>query len=80
MTSTTVYLTEEQQERLSDVSARLRVPKAVLIREGIELALAERGATPDLATAQHGAPPDCAEGLREGVAAPSDWEVPPCPQ
>jgi len=69
MTSTTVYLTEEQQERLSDVSARLRVPKAVLIREGI-----------DLAIAQHGAPSDCAEGLREGEVTPIFAEVPPCPQ
>ena len=42
MTSTTVYLTEDQQERLGAVAGRLRVPKAVLIREGIDLALAAR--------------------------------------
>ena len=44
MTSTTVYLTEEQQARLDAVRAVKRVPKAVLIREGIELALARHGA------------------------------------
>lgn len=53
MTSTTVYLTEEQQQHLGEVSERRRVPKAVLIREGIDLVLAE-----------HGAP--LAGGVREG--------------
>jgi hypothetical protein len=43
MTSTTVYLTEDQQARLGATSSRLRVPKAVLIREGIDLALTARG-------------------------------------
>lgn len=43
MTSTTVYLTEDQQSRLGAVAGRLRVPKAVLIREGIDLAITARG-------------------------------------
>lgn len=53
MTSTTVYLTEEQQARLDAVRERTRMPKAVLIREGIDLALARHSV------------PLGAEGLRE---------------
>lgn len=44
MTSTSVYLTEEQQKRLLSVGRRLRVPMAVLIREGIDMVLTARGA------------------------------------
>lgn len=44
MTSTTVYLTEDQQARLDAVRAATRRPKAVIIREGIELALTQHGA------------------------------------
>lgn len=44
MTSTTVYLTQEQQKRLDEVGSRIRVPKAVLIRQGIDLALAQHSA------------------------------------
>jgi hypothetical protein len=44
MTSTTVYLTDEQLIRLDVVGRRLKVPKAALVREGIDLALARHGA------------------------------------
>ena len=37
--STTVYITEEQDRRLKELSQRTKVPVAVYIREGIDLAL-----------------------------------------
>ena len=37
--STTVYITPEQNERLHLLHARTKVPVAVYIREGIDLAL-----------------------------------------
>lgn len=37
--STTVYITEEQQKLLKQLSERTKVPIAVYIREGIELVL-----------------------------------------
>jgi predicted transcriptional regulator len=58
MTSTTVYLTEDQQSRLGAVADRLRVPKAVLIREGIDLAITARGG-PLLAGVRGGAALQC---------------------
>jgi Ribbon-helix-helix domain len=38
---TTVYLTPEQHEALIEISRRTRVPMAVMIRRGVDLALAE---------------------------------------
>ena len=37
--STTVYITEEQDQRLKELSRRTKVPVSVYIREGIDLAL-----------------------------------------
>jgi predicted DNA-binding protein len=37
--STTVYITEEQNERLKQLSARTKVPVAEYIRQGIDLIL-----------------------------------------
>jgi predicted DNA-binding protein len=37
--STTVYITEEQNERLKELSARTKVPVAEYIRQGIDLVL-----------------------------------------
>ena len=37
--STTVYITEEQDQRLKELSKRTKVPVSVYIREGIDLAL-----------------------------------------
>ncbi len=37
--STTVYITEEQSERLKELSARTKVPVAEYIRQGIDLVL-----------------------------------------
>jgi predicted DNA-binding protein len=37
--STTIYVTPEQQERLKLLHERTKVPVAVYIREGIDLAL-----------------------------------------
>jgi predicted DNA-binding protein len=37
--STTVYITEEQDEKLKVLSRRTKVPVAVYIREGIDLVL-----------------------------------------
>ena len=36
---TTVYITEEQNERLKELSARTKVPVAEYIRQGIDLVL-----------------------------------------
>ena len=38
--STTVYITQEQNERLHLLHARTKVPVSVYIREGIDLVLA----------------------------------------
>lgn len=37
--ATTVYLTESQWDALADLSKRTGVPQAVMIREGVDLAL-----------------------------------------
>ncbi len=37
--STTIYITEEQDLRLKELSSRTKVPVSVYIREGIDLAL-----------------------------------------
>ena len=37
--STTIYITEEQDHRLKELSQRTKVPVAVYIREGIDLLL-----------------------------------------
>ena len=37
--STTIYITEEQDQRLKELSRRTKVPVAVYIREGIDLVL-----------------------------------------
>ena len=37
--STTIYITEEQDRRLKELSRRTKVPVSVYIREGIDLAL-----------------------------------------
>ena len=37
--STTVYITEEQDMRLKELSRRTKVPVSVYIREGIDLVL-----------------------------------------
>jgi predicted DNA-binding protein len=39
--STTIYITPEQNERLKILHERTKVPIAVYIREGIDLALAK---------------------------------------
>ncbi len=63
MTSTTVYLTEEQQARLDAVRAATRRPKASIIREGINLALDRHGA------------PASPEGEREAHTLQCDCEL-----
>ena len=40
--STTVYLTQEQVERLKRLSERTRVPVAEYVREGVDLVLEKR--------------------------------------
>lgn len=37
--STTIYITEEQDQRLKELSRRAKVPVSVYIREGIDLLL-----------------------------------------
>ncbi len=37
--STTVYITEEQDEQLKELSRRTKVPVSVYIREGIDLVI-----------------------------------------
>ena len=37
--STTVYITEEQDQQLKELSQRTKVPVSVYIREGIDLVL-----------------------------------------
>ena len=37
--STTVYLTEDQLDALDDLSRELRIPKAVMIRDGVAVAI-----------------------------------------
>ena len=37
----TVYLEEEQVRKIIELSKRTRIPQAVLIREGIDIALAK---------------------------------------
>ena len=37
--STTVYITEEQDQKLKELSRRTKVPVSVYIREGIDLVL-----------------------------------------
>jgi len=41
--STTVYITEEQDEKLKELSRRTKVPVAVYIREGIDTVLRQYG-------------------------------------
>jgi len=41
--STTIYITEEQDERLKELSRRTKVPVAVYIREGIDIVLDHYG-------------------------------------
>jgi len=41
--STTVYITEEQDEKLKELSRRTHVPVAVYIREGIDLVISQHG-------------------------------------
>ncbi|MDD5308769.1 MAG: ribbon-helix-helix domain-containing protein [Deltaproteobacteria bacterium] len=38
--ATTIYITEEQDQLLKELSRRTKVPVSVYIREGIDLALA----------------------------------------
>jgi len=38
--STTVYITEEQNQKLKELSNRTKVPVSVFVREGIDLVLA----------------------------------------
>ncbi len=40
-TSTTVYLTQSQEERLERLSKNTRIPKATIVREGLERVLKE---------------------------------------
>ena len=37
--STTVYITDEQDEKLKELSRRTKVPVAVYIREGIDIVI-----------------------------------------
>lgn len=37
--ATTIYITEEQDQKLKELSRRTKVPVSVYIREGIDLAL-----------------------------------------
>ena len=37
--STTIYITEEQDQRLKELSRRTKVPVSVYVREGIDLVL-----------------------------------------
>ncbi len=37
--STTIYITEEQDEKLKELSRRTKVPVSVYIREGVDLVL-----------------------------------------
>jgi predicted DNA-binding protein len=37
--STTVYITEEQDQRLKELSGRTKVPVSVYMREGIDLVI-----------------------------------------
>ncbi|MCK9522504.1 MAG: ribbon-helix-helix domain-containing protein [Proteobacteria bacterium] len=39
-TSTTIYITESQDQQLKELSRRTKVPVAVYIREGIDMVLA----------------------------------------
>ena len=41
--STTVYITEEQDEKLKELSRRTHVPVAVYIRPGIDLVIGQHG-------------------------------------
>ncbi len=41
--STTVYITEEQDEQLKELSRRTKVPVSVYIREGIDAVLRQYG-------------------------------------
>jgi predicted DNA-binding protein len=41
--STTVYITEEQDEKLKELSRRTKVPVAVYVREGIDIVIRQYG-------------------------------------
>ena len=41
--STTVYITDEQDQKLKELSRRTKVPVAVYIREGIDIVLEQYG-------------------------------------
>jgi predicted DNA-binding protein len=41
--STTVYITEEQDRQLKELSRRTKVPVAVYIREGIDIVIKQHG-------------------------------------
>jgi len=41
--STTVYITEEQDQKLKELSRRTKVPVAVYIREGIDVVIRQYG-------------------------------------
>lgn len=41
--STTVYITEEQEQKLKELSRRTKVPVAVYIREGIDMVIERYG-------------------------------------
>lgn len=58
-TQTTVYLTDDQQERLRRLSERTRVPIAAYIREGIDVVLGRYEPAP---AAAPGDPPAAARG------------------
>ncbi len=44
---TTVYLTEEQQDALRELSARTHVPAAYYVRQGVDLVLEAHGVNGD---------------------------------
>jgi predicted DNA-binding protein len=41
--STTVYITEEQDQKLKELSRRTKVPVAVYVREGIDVVIRQYG-------------------------------------
>jgi predicted DNA-binding protein len=41
--STTVYITEEQDQKLKELSRRTKVPVAVYVREGIDIVIRQYG-------------------------------------
>lgn len=64
---TTVHLDPEQHEALKAISARTRIPTAVLIREAVDVVVAKYGepakGQPEAKAAEVLAPPNCCEVL-----------------